>query len=62
MVFREVKTIMFANGYSIKATKGSHVIFYKESCLSVSIPNHNGKDINKKMLKRLFKENNIIIQ
>ena len=59
MNYRKVVKIMLENGYYVKSTNGSHVKFEKEGGVQIVIPNHNGKDICRKMLKRLFKLANI---
>lgn len=53
---------MLENGYYVKSTNGSHVKFEKEGGVQIVIPNHNGKDICRKMLKRLFKLANIKVE
>lgn len=55
MKYREVVKVMLQNGYCEKSTNGSHVKFAKDGVIPVVIPNHNGKDINRNLLRRLFK-------
>ncbi|MEV6281122.1 type II toxin-antitoxin system HicA family toxin [Kribbella sp. NPDC051770] len=53
--FREVKQALERNGYREARQKGSHVIFTNGS-KSVTVPNHNGADVSKGVLRRILDE------
>lgn len=59
MRFREVEKLMKENGYSIQSQNGSHVKFVKNGVPAIVIPNHNGKDINTYLLRRVFRKGGV---
>ena len=59
MRFREVEKLMKENGYSIQSQNGSHVKFVKKGESAIVIPNHNSKDINNYLLRRVFRKGGV---
>ncbi|GMO52368.1 MAG: hypothetical protein Pg6C_17950 [Treponemataceae bacterium] len=55
MKAQEVMDILKANGWILDRVNGSHHVFVKAGCRSVSVPFHGAKDIGnlaKKILKQ----------
>lgn len=57
---REVKTILQKNGFVRERTNGSHVIYKDKNKREISIP--CGREPNKMLVRRLIKENNLIVR
>lgn len=55
--FREFRTLLRRNGYVFQRTAGDHQI-YSNDKNTISIPFH-GKDLNRMLVRRLIKENNL---
>lgn len=55
---KQVKRILKDNGFSILRITGSHLIFARDG-KHISIPHKS--DPNKMLVRRVFKENNIIV-
>ena len=55
--FREFRQLLRDNGYVFQRTSGDHRI-YSNGLNTISIPYH-GKNINKMLVRRLIKENNL---
>ena len=45
MTAREIMKILTDNGWTLERVKGSHYVFEKEGCRSVTVPFHGNKDI-----------------
>ncbi|MDR2965212.1 MAG: type II toxin-antitoxin system HicA family toxin [Treponema sp.] len=55
MTAKEIIKILKANGWNLNRIRGSHHIFVKESCRSVSVPFHGNIDLGilgKRILKQ----------
>lgn len=55
--FREFRSLLRRNGYVFQRYSGDHQIFSNDRN-TISIPYH-GKNINRMMVQRLIKENNL---
>jgi predicted RNA binding protein YcfA (HicA-like mRNA interferase family) len=58
MTAKQVIDILKANGWALDRVHGSHHIFVKDGCRSVSVPLHGNKDIGN-FARRLLKEADI---
>lgn len=57
MTFREIKKILKANGWVLIRVSGSHHQYRKTGCPnSITVPNHNGRDLTIGVLKDLEKK------
>ena len=57
MTFREVKKILKASGWVLIRVSGSHYQYRKAGCPnSITVPNHNGRDLTIGVLKDLEKK------
>lgn len=56
---REFKKILRNNGYRQIRSCGSHVIYKNDKQQEIAIP--SGREPNKMMMRRLIKENNLVI-
>ena len=55
MTAKYVMEILKANGWMLDRIHGSHHVFVKAGCRSVSVPFHGSKDIGN-LAKRILKE------
>ena len=62
MSFRDVDRILRKNGYKIVRNPSTNHTIYAKGNNTISIPGKGrSKDINAMLLKRIFKENNIVM-
>jgi len=55
MTAKEVMNILKEHGWKLDRISGSHHVFVKENCRSVSVPFHANKDI-RNLAKKILKE------
>lgn len=61
MDYNDIDRILRKNGYTIRPSTGNHVMYVKGNS-TISIPGRGrNKDIHPMLIKRIFKENNIIV-
>lgn len=53
MRFAEVRKILEGQGYTLRATKGSHNIFTKAGAPRIEVPTVNGRDVKIEYLKKI---------
>jgi len=58
MTAKQVMEKLKANGWTLDRISGSHYVFVKAGCRSVSVPFHGNKDIGN-LAKRILKETGI---
>jgi predicted RNA binding protein YcfA (HicA-like mRNA interferase family) len=56
---RQVRKIIEAKGFSLSRQSGSHMIFYNEKGVRVTLPNHASKIVHPKILKNILRDSEI---
>lgn len=54
--FRELERILFKLAFEVVRQKGSHVFFRHPDGRSTTVPNHQGRDIARPLLREILRE------
>jgi len=54
--FRELERILFKLEFEVVRQKGSHVFFRHPDGRSTTVPNHQGRDIARPLLREILRE------
>jgi len=55
----QIRKVIESKGFFLSRQSGSHMIFYNEKGVRITIPNHASKIIHPKILKHILKDANI---
>lgn len=62
MLFRKVNKILEANGWKLIRIVGSHYRYEKVGFESITVPNHNGRDLSIGVLKDLERKTGLSLR
>ena len=54
--YKELVALVEKTGFVFSRQKGSHVIFYHEKGVRITIPNHGNKALHPKIIKSVLKD------
>ena len=59
--FKKFEKMLYKLGFTRSRQNGSHVVYHHNDGRTVSVPNHGGKDLSRKLIRRLIKQIDVSI-